>query len=146
MTTMKWWLRVVGSFYLLLFVMVALVKAPIREEGPAGVLELAAQGDPLAKFAVDTWITFGLYLGAVGVGLLVTSRVPARARALVGTVASMEVAGIIADIYKIMRGYELRAPVAWMCLHGVIIATGLWALRHASRTVPPVSVPANISL
>ncbi len=52
----KWWLRAVGTFYVLLFVMSAVVKAPIREEGPAGVLDLAARGDPLASFTVDTWV------------------------------------------------------------------------------------------
>ncbi len=30
----KWWLRVVGVFYLLKFVAVALVRAPIRSQAP----------------------------------------------------------------------------------------------------------------
>lgn len=46
MTISKWWMRAVGLFYLLIFVMAAFVKAPIREEGPAGALDLAARGVP----------------------------------------------------------------------------------------------------
>jgi hypothetical protein len=135
MTISKWWMRAVGLFYLLIFVMAAIVKAPIREEGPAGALDLATRGDPMARFVVDTWVTFGLELGAVGVALLVASRVPDRARALIWTVGGMELAGIIADIYKIVRGYDLRAPLTWMVLHSVIIATGVWALRDSRRAV-----------
>lgn len=139
----KWWLRAVGIFYVLLFVMSAVVKAPIREEGPAGVLDLAARGDPLASFTVDTWVTFGLELGAVGLVLLIGSRVPDRATALIWIVAAMEIAGIVADIYKIARGYQLRAPLTWICLHVLVIGTGMWALRQSSRAVTrhPLAAP-----
>ncbi len=133
MTISKWWMRVVGLFYLLVFVMAAFVKAPIREEGPAGALDLAARGDPMARFVVDTWVTLGLELGAVGVALLVASRAAERARSLIWTVGAMELAGIAADIYKIVRGYDLRAPLTWMVVHSVIVATGLWALRESRR-------------
>ena len=143
MTISKWWMRAVGLFYLLVFVMAAFVKAPIREEGPAGVLDLAARGDPMARFVVDTWVTLGLELGAVGVALLVASRVPDRALALIWTVCGMELAGIAADVYKIARGYDLRAPITWMVLHTAIIATGLWALRHSRRAVTRDPFPAH---
>src|SRR6266550_4556677 len=133
MTISKWWMRIVGLFYLLVFVMAAFVKAPIREEGPAGALYLAARGDPMARFVVDTWVTLGLELGAVGVALLVASRAADRGRALIWTVGAMELAGIAADIYKIVRGYDLRAPLTWMVVHSVIVATGLWALRESRR-------------
>jgi hypothetical protein len=61
------------------------------------------------------------------------SRVPARAASLVWTVVGVEVAGIVADIYKIARGYQLRAPITWMILHGIIVATAVWALRRERR-------------
>ncbi len=44
MARSKWWMRIVGLFYLLLFMMTAIVKAPIVAEGPAGALALAAAG------------------------------------------------------------------------------------------------------
>jgi hypothetical protein len=36
MTTLAWWMRIVGVFYLLQFVMMALVRAPIHAVGPTG--------------------------------------------------------------------------------------------------------------
>ena len=133
MTFSKWWMRAVGSLYLLLFVVAAIVKAPIREEGPAGVLDLAARGGAVARFVVDTWVTLGLEFGAVGVALLVASRAAERARALVGTVCAMEMAGMMADVYKLARGYDPRAPMTWLVLHTAIIATGVWAMRESRR-------------
>ena len=126
-----WWMRVVGLLYVLMFVMAAIVKAPVRAEGPPGVLDLASAGNPVARFVVDTWVTLGLELGAVGVALLVASRVPDQARALVWTVCGMELAAMIADVYKIARGYEASVPVTWMIIHTAIIATGLRAMKDA---------------
>ena len=54
MTKLKWWLRIIGVFYLLQFVMMAFVRAPIRAVGPVGVLAQASAGDPTAKFLVDS--------------------------------------------------------------------------------------------
>ena len=82
MTKLKWWLRVVGLFYLLQFVANAIVLAPIRAVGPEGALAQASEGDPMARFLVDTWITFGLEIGAIGIVLLIASRTPNEARLL----------------------------------------------------------------
>src|SRR3954471_7856925 len=101
MAQSRWWMRIVGVFYLLLFVMAAVVKAPIRAEGPEGALALAAAGDAMARFVVDTWVTLGLVFGGVGLALLIASRRSDQARALIGTVCGIEAAGIVADIYKI---------------------------------------------
>ena len=139
---MKWWMRVVGSLYLFLFVAAALLRIPIRAEGPPGALERASAGDPLARFVVDTWVTLGLEFGAVGVALLVASRQPSRARALVGAVLCMEVAGIVADIYKIARGYTTPAPFVWVAIHTLIIATGLGLLRSGRGAREPAATPA----
>ena len=86
MTRLKWWIRIVGVFYLLQFVMMVFALAPIRAVGPANALTQASAGEPTARFLVDTWITFGLEVGAIGAGLLIASRAPAQARALVWTV------------------------------------------------------------
>ena len=130
MTSLKWWMRVVGALYVFLFVASAILRLPIRAEGPEGLLDRASAGDATARFVVVVWVTFGLYLGAVGVALLINSRVPEQARALVGTAMGMEFAGIAADVYKIARGYELAPPVPWMVIHSVIIVTGLLFLRR----------------
>lgn len=130
MNKLGWWMRIVGAFYVLQFVMMALVRAPIRAFGPAGALAQAATGDPLARFLVDTWVTFGLEVGAIGVALLLASRMADRATALVWAVIGIELArGIIADVYMIARGNFLMGLVIWLVIHTIIIVTGLLALR-----------------
>jgi len=131
-TGLRWWMRVVGAFYLLQFVMMAFVRAPIRAFGPEGALVPAAAGDGTARFLVDTWVTFGLEVGAIGAALLIASRTPGRGRPLVWTIIAIELArGIIADIYMIARGINLTGLVIWLVIHTVVIVTGLLALRGA---------------
>ncbi len=129
-------MRVVGSFYLLQFVMMVFVRAPIQAIGPKGALALASAGDPLARFLVDTWIAFGLEVGVLGAGLLIFSRKPDQAKALVWTVIGIElVKGPVYDIYMIAREYELTAFVIWIVIHTVIIVTGLYSLRRSDLVV-----------
>lgn len=66
MTTLAWWMRIVGVFYLLQFVMMALVRAPIRAVGPTGAPAQASAGEPMAKLLVDTWVTLGLEVAVMG--------------------------------------------------------------------------------
>lgn len=105
MTKLTWWLRIVGVLYVVNGIMMAFVRAPIRSAGPERALARAAAGDPTARFLVDTWMGFGLEVGAVGVGLLVASTRPHLAGALVWTVILIEIArGLIYDCYMLMRG------------------------------------------
>ncbi len=130
-SALAWWLRVVGAFYVLQFVANALL-APIRTVGPVGVLEQASTGNGTARFLVDTWITLGLEIGAIGVALLVASWKPEQARALVWTTLGIEVArGIINDVYMLARGYDPTVFVTWIIIHSVVIVTGLILLRSA---------------
>jgi hypothetical protein len=124
-------MRVVGAFYLLLFVMVAIVKKPISVEGPPGTLALADKGDALANFVIDTWVTLGTYLGAVGVALLLASRAAQQAIPLVWTVMGLDLAGIAIDFYKLSRGYPLPVSGPWIVIHSLIIVTGFLCLRRA---------------
>jgi hypothetical protein len=128
-------MRFVGGIYVVQFVMMALVRAPIRTIGPEGTLAQASAGNPLANFLVDTWVTLGLVEGAIGVGLLVASRMPGKAIALIWTVIGVELsAGIVNDTYMIARGYNLTVFVTWIVIHTVVILTGLLFLRKAGST------------
>jgi hypothetical protein len=49
---LRWWMRVIGVFYLLKFVAVAFVKGPIRGQAPEAI-GLAAAGDHVARFLAD---------------------------------------------------------------------------------------------
>jgi hypothetical protein len=117
---MTWWFRAVGTLYVLSGVMAAVVKAPIRAEGPPGVLRAAATGDAVARFVVDTWVTLGLVIGALGIAVLA-----AHTPALLWVVIAVEVAGMIADVYKLARGTPARAPVTWLAIHAAVIVSGL---------------------
>ena len=132
------WMQIVGAFYVLQFVMMAFVRAPIRTFGPAGTLSKAAAGDSVARFAVDTWTIFGLEVGAVGVMLLIATRRTELAAGAIWTVLAIEVGrGIIADTYMIARGINVAGYLVWIVIHSVVIVTGLLALR-ASRRVAHV--------
>jgi len=132
MTVTTWWLRVVGAFYIVVFVAVVFVKAPLDAEGPPGVLARAQSGDATARFVIDTWTTFGLHLGALGVALLVLGVRGARhVTTVIGVAVALEIAGIVADVNKLGRGYPLGSPVTWMAIHTLIIATGIFAIRRA---------------
>jgi hypothetical protein len=135
MIRLVWWMRIVGMFYLLQFVMMVFVRAPIRAQGPKGVLIQAAAGDPTARFLIDTWVTFGLEVGAIGVVLLLASRIPKQAIALVWAVIGIDLSrGIIADIYLIARGSELKVLVPWLFIHTTIIVSGIYCLRKSPIT------------
>ena len=134
LTGSKRWLQAVGALYLLNFVMITFVRAPIASLGPEGALAQAAAGERMARFLVDTWTMFGLEVGAVGVALLVAARSPERARPLIWVVIAIELSrGIIADIYMMARGYNATVMLVWIAIHAVVIATGLLCLRKTGE-------------
>ena len=130
------WMQVVGAFYVLQFVMMAVVRAPIRTFGPSGTLSKAAAEDALARFVVDTWTIFSLEVGAVGVILLIATRRTELAIGVIWTVLAIEVGrGLIADSYMIAQGVNVPGYLVWIVIHSAVIVTGLLGLR-ASRRVP----------
>ena len=137
------WMRVIGAFYLIQFVGMAFVRAPIRTFGPAGTLSKAAAGDSLARFVVDTWTIFGLEVGAVGVILLIATRRTELAAGAIWTVLAIEVGrGLMADTYMIARGVNVAGYLVWIVIHSVVIVTGLLALRAGRRQVDVPVTPA----
>ena len=131
---LKWWMRIVGVYYILLFVAAAIIRLPIQILGPEGTLALNASGDAFAMFIVDTWIILGLALAAMGVGLLIGSRAPLRARALVWNAIGFELVwGLVSDVYQLARGYPLHDILIWIVIHIIIISTGFIVLRKSPR-------------
>jgi hypothetical protein len=129
MTGLTWWLRVVGVLYLFVAAVSIGPRIPIKSEGPPDVLLRAADGDALARFVLDTWTMFGLYMGAVGVSLLVASRYATSAAPLVWMVIALElIGGIGIDVYKLAHGYKRAPPTAWIVIHATVIVTGLLVL------------------
>ena len=144
MTKLTIWMRVVGVFYLLQFVAMAIVRAPIRAQGPAGTLALADAGDPLAKFVVNTWLTFGLEVCAIGVALLVFSRRPSQARGVVWTVLGIELLrGLVDDVYMMSKGDDIAFYTIWIVIHSSVIVTGLLVLRATAASSAKPSLAAQ---
>ena len=135
-------MQVVGGFYVLQFVMMAIVRAPIRTFGPKGALDQAAAGDPVALFLVDTWTTFGLEVASVGVMVLVASRRAELAKGVVLTVLAIEVGrGLVLDGYMIARGIHVAGYAVWIAIHSLVILTGLRALRAGRMAEDPIVAP-----
>ncbi len=130
MSATKLWLRCVGGLYLLQALVVGIIRVPIRVLAPAGTLERAAGGEPVARLLVDTWVTLGLEFGTIGACLLLASRAPGQARTLIGAVLAIEVVrGIGTDFYMIARGWRPTEQIAFIVIHSLVIASGLRALR-----------------
>lgn len=128
------WMQVIGVFYVVNFVMMAVVRAPIRTFGPPGTLAQADDGDALAEFVVGTWTIFGLEVLAVGVVLLAATRRGELARGAIYTVLAIEVSrGIVADLVMIARGTNQVGYLIWIAIHSTVIATGVLAMRASNR-------------
>ncbi len=135
------WMRIVGVFYLAQFVAMVFARAPIRTFGPDGALAAADAGDPIAELLVDTWTTFGIEVGAIGVALLVASARPRYAWGVAAAVIWIEVTrGIVNDLIFIARGIEVAGYLGWIAIHGVVILTGLAAMRDQPMTMGPLAV------
>ena len=141
MKRLRWWMRVVGTFYLLLFVLGAIIKLPVEQTlAQAGVL--MDQTNLAHRFLVDTWVMFALELGVIGAALWFFSDRPYESRALIWTVLGLElIRGIVDDIYMLIRGYDPAFYIGWIVLHTIIILTGLWSLRSASEEAHPTPTP-----
>lgn len=141
---LRLWMRAVGSLYLVMAAVAAIVKLPIRVLGPPGALDHAAAGEPTARLLVDTWVTLGLEFAVVGGALWIASRAPQRAGALVWTVLGLElVRGIGTDAYMIAMGHAAGPHAVWIAIHAVVLATGVAASYGAERAAMSVQSARN---
>jgi hypothetical protein len=129
-------MRSVGALYLAMFVLAAIVAAPIRVMAPAALRAT----DATSRLLVSTWITLGLEYLVIGGALLLLSRVPDRARGLVVTVLWLElVRGIGTDMLMLARGFEPVPQLIWIAVHAVVIASGIACLRRHVPSVPALA-------
>lgn len=137
---LKWWMRLVGGFYIFLAVM---SLPPIRANAFVNVFpELAGQQATLAfELLIDAWVMFGLELGVIGVMLMLFSRAPLQALSLVYTVIGLEIVrGVVDDIYMIMRGYSAGFYLGFITVHLLIIVTGLAFSRQRATMSEAVGI------
>ena len=131
MTKTKWWLRVVGVFYLLLVVgsfRVMLINPRLfGDMFPYSTNEIAVRA-----FA-DAWLIFALEMLVLGSIMVYASRQPERNGTLVVTIAILElIRGAGGDLLWMMRGWPTANYIPFMIVHLVIAFTGIYFLRQES--------------
>lgn len=120
----RWWLRVVGSLYLLmaagnLYGMLG-DQAMIRDGIPFDA------DDAVVHAFIDAWQIFILALVTLGAMAWVASARPARSGMLVATICLGEALfGIVGDVVLMARGYSASGYVPFIGFHLVVIATGV---------------------
>ncbi|MCC6501115.1 MAG: hypothetical protein IT313_12690 [Anaerolineales bacterium] len=130
MNKLKWWLRIVGGWYLLLGLAGLLIPL-FNPEMYAGGLPSAQAGDELAVAAsMDMNFVVMLVFIVLGALMEVASRDPARARFFIGAMVCLEFfAYAVVNVIWAFRGWEGTLPI--LILHLLFGATGFVFLRQA---------------
>jgi hypothetical protein len=133
MNKLKWWLRVVGAFYLLLGLAALgywLFDPEMYVETYAATLPVEYSGDPLAATAVvdrDFFVVFEWIV--LGVLMFVATRDPARARFFIGAMVALELFQYVpVNLVWMTRGYPNIVP--YLILHLIFGITGIVFLRQ----------------
>ena len=136
MKALKWWMRAVGAFYVLLGIQnlpfIIAARLPTQYAGLA-----ASPTSTAFRALVDTWFLFGVEMAVVGVFLLALSGDPLEHRSLIWLVLALNaIRGVGVDVYFILRS-EVSAAfyIGFSVLHLIIIATGWAFLRRAQNRV-----------
>ncbi len=133
MTRLKWWMRLVGLFYIILGVGFI---PPLNELRLPLLLPITAGPQTIEYKALIDWMfVFGLDLLVIGAMLVYGSRNPLKNIILVQTVLLLElIRGVLDDIYYISRGYaSVPFYIGFIVVHLVIIVTGVLFWRQTQR-------------
>lgn len=132
MNKLKWWLRVVGAFYLLLTAGNLYGLFFTSGQMFSDMLPAPLNADPLAAQAFsDAWMVFVFELGVLGAMAFVASREPAKNQIMAWVIIWAEVfRGIVADVIWITRGYAVSSYAVFIAIHLIIIVTGVIFVRQ----------------
>ncbi|MCC7362123.1 MAG: BphX family protein [Anaerolineales bacterium] len=131
MKKLTWWFRIFGGFYLLLAVMnlYGVLLNPAILGSTLGEASLPVTPDTIQAF-VDGWSPFAFELLGIGTFALWASRNPRRYLGAAWLFIWLEFThGVLDDLYLIARGYSAIGYAAFIVVHLIIIATGVWAAR-----------------
>ena len=127
----KWWLRLVGGFYLLL-ALTSLWVLFVNPQMFGAMFPFSAEALSIRAFS-DAWLIFVLEMAVLGVIMLYASREPARHGILVMTVAVLElIRGAGGDLLWMSRGWPAANYIPFMIVHLIIAVTGIFFLRQES--------------
>ena len=129
MTKTKWWLRLVGGFYLLLIVgsfWVLFINPRLF-----GDMFPYSVDDTVVRAFSDAWLIFVLEMFALGIIMLYGSRKPEGNEILVMTVAILElIRGAGGDLLWMSRGWSTANYIPFMIAHLIVAGTGILFLRQ----------------
>lgn len=140
MKAMKWWLWIVGLFYLVeggglsLLSLVdperaAAIWAPTAPPGSLDPLAVQALAFP-SLFVNQSWLVLGILM-------LYFVRVPARAGVLMIVVIALELfAWAPLDLMALASGWSVPRTLTLLTIHFSIAVTGILVLRSTRSTVP----------
>jgi hypothetical protein len=132
MTQLKWWMRIVGGFYILLAIQSLPPIVAARLNAQYVGLDTAVSS-VAGQALVDMWFLFGTEIGIVGAMLIYASRAPLKNQILVLTVLVLEaVRGVAMDLYWVTRPiYPTGFYIGFAAVHVIIIVLGVTYLRKA---------------
>ncbi|HEX9387569.1 MAG TPA: hypothetical protein VF918_14700 [Anaerolineales bacterium] len=126
---MKWWLRVVGGFYLLLVAGSFLVLF-INPRLFGDMFPYSANETAMRAFS-DAWLIFVLEMLLLGIIMLYASRKLERNGILVLSIAILElVRGAGGDLLWMARGFPTTNYIPFMIVHIIIAVTGIFSFRR----------------
>jgi hypothetical protein len=139
MTALKWWLRIVGSLYLLEGIGLTAQAlfdpdafAATWTSTPVGALDgISVRGLVVAGLpGVLTWVLLGSLMW-------IYSRMPAKAGLLIVVVAAWELlVWAPTDIVGFLNGFELPRAVALLTIHALIGISGIFVVRRMPHGIP----------
>lgn len=126
MNKLRWWFRVIGTFYLLLTAMNLFNLFFTNGQMFSDTLPAPFGSDASAvRTFTDAWMVFVFELGVLGAMSWVASRDPMKNQIMAWVIIWAEVfRGIVADAIWITRGYAVSSYAVFIVIHIIIIVTG----------------------
>ena len=132
MNKLRWWFRVIGTFYLLLTAMNLFNLFFTNGQMFSDTLPAPFRSDASAvRTFTDAWMVFVFELGVLGAMSWVASRDPMKNQIMAWVIIWAEVfRGIVADAIWITRGYAVSSYAVFIVIHIIIIVTGFLFIRQ----------------
>jgi len=131
MTKTKWWLRIVGAFYLFLAVASGWVIF-VNPNLFGAMFPFSANEFSLRAFS-DAWLIFVLEMGALGFIMLYLASNSTHNRTLMLIISILElIRGAGGDLLWMSRGWPTANYIPFMILHLIIAGTGFYFLKRES--------------
>lgn len=132
MNKTKWWLQIVGGFYLLLGG-TSLWVLFVNPQTFGEMFPFASDNNSIRAFS-DAWLIFVLEMLGLGGIMLYAAQKPVQNKVLVITVAILElIRGAGGDLLWMSRGWPTENYIPFMILHIVIALTGLMFVQQESK-------------